>query len=182
MKININFPITGDTLTDCLRINDDISHKVGSVIRFGAMGNSSPHVTLFMGDIDETHITSISTRVRNLAQALPGPIQAEFGPPYRETVTGRYIFSDISVPDMVTEWRSCLRNAVSEYFVSGARMTEEELHLTLGVLEAPGAEIDSYLVGQFPLSPSIFHHIEISMAGAKGAKTDILYTIDIDND
>jgi hypothetical protein len=179
MKININFPVYGDTRDDCLKINDILVREANSVIRFGPTGNSSPHVTLLMGDIEDIHISRISEDVCDLARTLPRQISADFGQAYREAVTGRYIFSDVSVPNTAAVWRSQLCDAVSKYFVSRARMTEEGLHLTLGVLEAPTPRMDAYLEEQHALRSSIFSRIHISLAGSKGAKLDVLSDIEI---
>lgn len=182
MKININFPIGGDTLADCLQVNNIVRQKIGSVIRFGSTGNSSPHVTLLMGDVVDADFPSVAESVRELANSLPPSIPAEFGPPYRETVTGRYIFSDVSVPYIVSSWRSGLRSTISKYFASSARMTEEDLHLTLAVLEVSSAEIDASLRSLPSLRPSIFSRIDISLAGDKGAKLDILQELNLHDD
>lgn len=182
MKININFPVTGNALSDALSVNLSLGSRIRSVISFGVGGNSSPHVTLIMGDVRDENISKVTRVTRTMVEEITHPIPVQFGPPYRETVTGRYIFSDASVPDSFTAWRSRLRSAASIYFMNSARMTEDEFHLTLGVLEAPSDEIDGYLASLPALSASTFSCVDISLAGAKGAKLDLLSELAIQND
>lgn len=173
VKININFPVFGNTLTDCLMLNRDISRKSVSSIRFGPDGNSSPHVTILMGDVECSNVTCLSEIVAKMARTLPSSVAAKFGKPYRETVTGRYIMANVVVPHHMAMWRLALRQALSQYFISESRMSKD-LHVTLAVLETPSTTIDSYLAELPELNPSIFSCLDISEAGAKGAKLDVI--------
>ena len=180
MKININLPVTGEVLGKCLAINEAVRVRIGTVILFGPTGNSSPHVTLLMGEVAEGHVAQVQEKVHGIISELPRPLAVRFGAPYREIVTGRYIFSDVVVPGEVRRWRSQLQAVVSEYFFSTARMTEDELHLTLGVLEEADAQIDGYLASLPALGQSVISGVDISVAGAKGAKLDLIEHLVID--
>ena len=182
MKININFPVSGDTLSDSMSVNNAVNGRIASLIRFGQAGNSSPHVTLVMGDVADDDVPTISEVVKEFVDVFDRPVMAEFGAPYREGVTGRYIFSDVSVPEAVAAWRSRLREALSAYFMNNARMTDEALHLTLGVLENASDEIDGYLETLPMLRPSTFSRVDLSVAGAKGAKLNVISRLDFRND
>lgn len=173
MKINVNFPVGGSTLAQCLVLNEEIATITHSSIRFGALGNSKPHVTLLMGNVMAAELPSVTRIVRQYASQLPGVIDADFSRPYRETLTGRYIMADVTTPMEVMEWRLSLRQAIDDYFVSEARMSEE-LHVTLAVLDEPSTIADGYLADLEPLPASSFSSLDISEAGPKGAKVDVL--------
>lgn len=177
-KINVSFPIFGSALSDCLMMNRDIRRKAVSSIQFGAGGNSSPHVTLLMGDVEYSNVAHLSEMVAKMVRMLPSSVTAEYGRPYRETVTGHYVVADVRVSHQTVVWRSALRQAVSQYFISEARMSKE-LHVTLAVLETPSTAIDSYLAELPGLKPSIFSCLDISVAGAKGAKLDIVSRLNL---
>jgi hypothetical protein len=168
-------------LGKCLAVNDALRVRTGTVILFGPTGNSSPHITVLMGEVADRDVAQVQKKVRGIISELPRPLAVSFGAPYREIVTGRYIFSDVTVPSEVGNWRSRLRSAVSEYFASSARMTEGEFHLTLGVLEEPDDQIDGYLAGLSALGQSVLPGVDISVAGAKGAKLDLIERLVIDD-
>ena len=181
VKVNINFPITGPALARCLEVNQDIEELTESVVRFGPSGNSTPHVTLMMGTIEEVNIPEIERVIRGYSENLPSKVAAELGRPYRETLTGRYVMADVTVPSNVLIWRTELRNAVEGYFVDAARMSDD-LHVTLAVLEKPSTVIDPYLSTSAELPTSNFSSIDLSEAGPKGTKLNVLAEVKFGSD
>lgn len=180
IKININFPISGPVLAKCLEINKEVANLAGSVVRFGSGGNSTPHVTLMMGTVKTANIPELERLARGYAQNLPAAIPVAFSRPYREDLTGRYVMADVSVPDQVLSWRTELQDAVKGYFVDAARMSQD-LHVTLAVLDKPSPMADSYLTNSALLPSSNFSDIEISEAGPKGAKLNVLAKVKFGN-
>lgn len=176
VKIGINFPVREPTLSECLRINAQVSQLAMSHARFGQDGNSSPHVTMAMGTVPADSVEALVEQVRKEVATLPARVPAVFGRPVRETTTGRYIVASVSLPPEVNTWRGRLKELVERYFLEPARTTEEA-HLTLAVLNAPDTLVDGYLASLGPLPESLFSDLDISVAGSKGIKTEVLASI-----
>jgi 2'-5' RNA ligase len=176
VKIGINFPIREPTLSECLRINADVFRQVVSHARFGQDGNSSPHVTIAMGTVPAESVNALIEQVRKEVTALPAQVPAVFGRPVRETTTGRYIVASVTLPPEINTWRSRFRELVGRYFLEQARTTEDA-HLTLAVLDSPVSSVDGYLARLGPLSGSSFSQLDVSIAGSKGVKAEVLAVV-----
>jgi len=175
MKIGVNLPITEPTLAACLKINSEIVSLTQSLVTFGPRGNSSPHVTIAMGSIESDElIAQVETAIQTLKSDLPDTIRLNFGPVYRESLTGHYIFSDVLFSDAVMDWRAKAQRALHSLFVDPAR-TSDVPHLTLGHISANFDKVDDY-VAQLAenIPPCDATSIDISRSGSKGVKLKVL--------
>ena len=117
--------------------------------------------------------------VRTLSHfpAAPARPPMDFGPVYRETVTGHYVFADVSFPEPVQQWRKEVQKAVGAFFVEPARTTDVP-HLTLGHVSEDLERIDTYINGNDLSVPQCdIQTVDISMSGSKGIKQAVLKTL-----
>jgi 2'-5' RNA ligase len=180
MKVGVNIPITEPALTACLKINSEIASLTQSLVVFGPDGNSSPHVTIAMGSIESDDLMAqVEAVLQNLTRNLPSTIQLDFGPVYRESLTGHYVFSDVLFSDAMADWRAKAQRALHSLFIEPAR-TSDVPHLTLGHVSADFHKVDDYaaqLAESIP--PCDATSIDISRSGSKGIKLKVLRRVSI---
>ena len=104
------------------------------------------------------------------------PFRLEFGSPYREHATGRYVFADVEGPSRFLEWRRIARDRLSPLLVDLAR-TSDEPHLTIAVAESGHDEIDEFLEGLPSLPSCRVMRVDIAESGSQGRRLDVLRTV-----
>jgi hypothetical protein len=175
-KINVAIPVSGDVLAACVRINAQVRRLTSSDIQFGQDANSSPHVTIAMGQVGELRqwirlqetVIAMSKELRSFSIRV--------GMPYRESETGRYIVGDIIGAGEFRTWRDAVRMATSGLFADEAR-TSDEPHLTIAHIVDRQVDVDRILEREGPLGSCIVDSIEISHGGPKGRRLEILETM-----
>lgn len=173
IKVGVNFPITRPTLEACAEINKAMMALTESAVTFGVEGNSEPHVTVAMGTLERAKIDYLRTVVEKESLELPGPFMAEFGRPYRESLTGRYVVCDVVLSEAVRRWRLNLQDGLSRFFADVARVSDEP-HLTLAHVDENLDCVDSYLKGCPSLPSCEVDRVALSLAGNKGRKLKTL--------
>lgn len=175
IKIGVSFPVLGQTVEECLRINQHIRSLAQSQVTFGDNGNSSPHVTIAMGTVaDDTHVQAVIDRVESLVRQLPEHDYMNFELPYRETVTTHYVFADVVFSHPINQWRLEARHALDQFFAEPAR-TSDVPHLTLGHVSDNYVAVDEYLLKVQPLPRCEISWVEIALSGPKGVKGEVLW-------
>lgn len=178
IKINISWPMHGSTSSECVTLNQRIDDVASSAVVFGGSGrNSSPHVTIAMGMVED--MKAVSHVAELLKDMLKGVNEASFyfGPAHRDSQTGRYVVCEVSMPDAWLQFRKVLKERCDrDVFVESAR-TSDRPHLTVAHVTSHLVEVDALLESSPKLSPCDVHTVDIALAGAKGARGDVLHSI-----
>lgn len=171
-KLSINVALQEPALSICEQINREVVRITESPIVFGVDATSVPHITIVMGHVTRESRSQLELETEHLARRMP-PATLTFGPPYRERVTGRYVFSDVTGPAEFLVWRSHVRERVSHLFVEGARTTDEP-HVTLAHVEDEYPAVDALLAKAAVPLPCDMARVDLTISGAKGRRLDVL--------
>lgn len=172
-KIGINIPLFGISADVCKQLNLMINQVQNSCVDFRDNGNSQPHVTITMGSIDfendlETVIQYVKNQVSNLNRS---PMR--FGKPYCETLTKRYVFSDVIFNDQMIQFRNQTAKYMNQLYETPARVSEIP-HITLAAYDDI-VDINDYINNINVVIPSCnIEAVDISLAGDKGVKSSII--------
>ncbi|WP_330176581.1 2'-5' RNA ligase family protein [Streptomyces sp. NBC_01498] len=181
--MGVNFPVTAHALEACSRFNAQLFSLTGSMVAFGPGGNSSPHVTIAMGTLRSGgNLRELEDAVAGALSSFPDddspPVMA-FGPVYRESLTGHYIFADVRFSERVQKWRKETQSALAPLFVEPARTTDVP-HLTLGHVSVDIDRVDAFINTSRPPIPACgIASVDISVSGSKGVKQSVLRSFDL---
>lgn len=180
LKVGVSFAVEGPAVDDCAFLNAAIDQRYGSLVRFGELGNSRPHVTVALGTVEAE---ALDLLVAIVAEAVPrlAPFTVRFGRPARETVTGQYVMTDVLAPDAVLAWRVGVREAVSP-LIHGLGRTTSDPHLTLAVVQDHYDDVDQLLArSSIRISECRVTTVDVAHAGPKGAKGDLIRRLPLDD-
>lgn len=180
IKLSVNMPVDGETLRAAVALNGTLVRDWQCDTSFGEAGNSSPHITIAMGQVAASSSTLedlLRTVSRDMHEIEDWRLRrAEFSAPYRESLTGRYIFCDVTFSDELTQWRLAMADHLRGFFVEPARTTQDA-HMTVGHIPVADDGVDDFLRTQGPLPSSTLQAIDLSVAGDKGRKSTVLTTL-----
>ncbi|WP_285103995.1 2'-5' RNA ligase family protein [Promicromonospora sp. MEB111] len=173
-RVGVSFAVEGEAADDAVRLNAALAQSFDSQIRLGAGGNSSPHVTIALGEADRAALASIIAVVDKAVRDTK-PFRMSFGQVARETVTGRYVLADVVIPVQVAVWRSTLHAKITEH-LSGVGRTTDDPHLTIAVVDGQESAVDRLLANHTdkPLADCRVTHVDVARAGARGAKGTVI--------
>lgn len=170
----MSFAVEGAAHDDAARLNALITNDTSSEVRFGAEGNSAPHVTIALGEADGDDTARVVALVTHAVRKLE-PFTMSFGPVEREHVTGEYVLASVVVEHAVRRWRSLLREQIARHLSGLGRMTDEP-HLTLAVVEDSCRKaVDDLLDRARPgISACEVTHVDVAHAGRRGVKGELI--------
>ncbi|GAB3168924.1 hypothetical protein GCM10027059_32760 [Myceligenerans halotolerans] len=172
-KVGVSFAVEGAAADDLVRLNAAIADQFGSQIRLGSDGNSRPHVTIALGEADQGALARVIALL-DRAVRTTRPFPMRFGPVAREIVTGRYVLADVVMPDPVRQWRRALRARIADH-LSGLGRTTDDPHLTVAVVENQHDAVDQFLTRTVRrIADCQITHVDIALAGSRGAKGDVI--------
>lgn len=174
IKVNLNVPLSGDSLTTISQWNQGVADLTHSEVRFSGDASSFPHVTLLMGYVEviEDAMDAIAELISSAQNELRD-CQLDFSRPYRERETGRYVFVDVIGDDRFCQWRQSVRTKAATAFASHAR-TSAVPHVTLAHVTQDHARVDTYLEVLDLLPSCNVVSIDLNYAGSKGRRLDLV--------
>ena len=177
-KIGVSFAVENDAADAAGRLNTAVAERFGSQILLGPTGNSHPHVTIAMGEIDPGALSLVTKLVHEACRTIE-PFAMSFGPAARETMTGRYVLADVALPTTVHLWRDALRTKIANHLAGLSRATDDP-HLTLAVVEGHDDAVDQLLARtDLRIADCTVTHIDIAHAGPRGAKGDTIQRFEL---
>lgn len=174
-KLNIHLMVPDVALRYCIEVNKGIRDITDSVIVFDQTSPMIPHVSLLMGELDES--SSLEEVARLTQNALTGiaPIRFYVHPPYLENVRNRYVFSDVEGGQPLMELKRALFDLLGGRYLHSQSDYTEQPHLTLGHVEDRRNEVRIYLNTIQAGFTFVSDTVEISDAGPKGTCVNSLY-------
>lgn len=98
-KLNLHLALDSAGISWCENINREIRAISESEIVFGEDSTMIPHVSVVMGTLMAHRTLEELMSVAESLAATSRQLQVKGGPPYIETVRGRYVFSDLGVDE-----------------------------------------------------------------------------------
>lgn len=165
MKININYVLNQELSKICEEINNNINQKTEGGINFSS-GECRPHVTLLMGEVDESNLDKVMKIVESIDyKALFKDIQFK-----KPTIKGKYIMADIVDESAFKEDCQNLISKLDEmlepshFSIANGTSTP---HITLGFGKKT-PELEEYINNLEPLPNTNFNTISMAEAGSHG--------------
>jgi hypothetical protein len=178
-KINLHLTVPEVARDYCVAVNRGIRAITDSVIVFDKDSPMIPHVSLLMGQVDEsTSIEEVAALTRGALDAVQ-PIKVYVHPPYLENVRNRYVFSDLEGGESLLELKQNLFELLGQKYLHSQSDYAEQTHLTLGHVEENRNEVRIYLNTIGAGFTFVSTSVEISDAGPKGTCINSLYTFSL---
>ncbi len=170
-KLNVHFTLKEEARTYCRMVNAAVREITPSAIVFADDSPMIPHVTLAMGELDETRvgIAEFIKHVEGMA-SLVRPIRFSTGHPYLEDVVHSYVFADLDGGQYFLDVRRKAIEGIQSGWLSdvGGSYGLQPPHLTLAHISEQRERVRLRLAEIPPGPVFVSGVIEISDVGRKG--------------
>ena len=176
-KVNVSLRVHESTSEWCRDINASLRELTESVVHLGRRaGNSTPHVTIAMGVVGSKDSLSALCRTVVDVALRSSPMQIRLSAPYRERVTGRYVFTDVVESPGFAAWRSHLNGELDGQLEERAR-TSDVAHITLGHVESKQESVDTLLASIDAPKGFIGEVVDVAVGGPKGTRGPLIASV-----
>lgn len=172
VDININIPVIGKTLNDCLIYNREISSCHKNPITFSPLRFTFPHVTIKMGTVNPGKFDSVLAKLNQLKfhsiQLLPQPV-------ILKAPGNKYYFSEIDNSDLL-ELSAHLDDLLKDEMQTPKfPLSKDNLHhITLGY-KYPDTSVIASVIDKI-VNPFTADKIQVSIMGKFGVCLGVLKT------
>jgi 2'-5' RNA ligase len=179
-KINIHFPVRGDLLNYCLKLNEQLRKVTWSGIDFSPASFQIPHLTLYMGFVrTESDYNNVLNTTYNFAKQIKR-ININVTKPYLKLPQKRYVFIDTKQSSEIISLKQEFKHRLDQWMEPLSWDVVAEIpHLTMGYVKGCHAEIEE-LLKTFEEGPDfITEAFEISFGGPWGSSIGTIRTFEI---
>ncbi len=168
-KINIHFPLRGNLANFCIQLNQDIQKLIKSDIDFSNKSFHIPHLTLYMGYINNVEdFIEVLEKLHVISQKLR-PQKFNLSSPYLKEPKLNYVFVDTDFSSEIIT----LKSSIKELCDTNIQPLEwnvvaEKPHITLAYIKEDFKKVNEYLKSVHFVPALETSAIEISFCGIRG--------------
>ncbi len=171
-KINIHFNINGELLSLCEKINNDVNGVTNGFIRFGIKSIAVPHISIFMGYINEPNqLETMFENTFNIAQQIQ-PFRIDPTRLYFKSILksgSQYLFLDFLQREEIMEHKIFFNNLYIDQITNiGWNFLDEVPHITMGCYRTISKSMCNLIEKYHEFPYCLIDEIGISVSGQKG--------------
>ncbi len=179
-KVNIHFPIRGELFFHSLEVNKTISEITRNEIDFQASSFHIPHITLYMGFIENfTNMMSVLNKTEEISTLIKR-FEINASKPYIKGPRNNWVFLDISPEDKIISIKEKVRSITRDFITPLSwDVVGETPHITVGYIKSRQDVVKNALQTIRGGISSYAEAVEISFSGARGTSLGSIRTFEI---